>query len=169
MHQNNTAMKRKAILLASAILFGAASINAQTSDAEADAIINLLGVQKRQAMAKLVMVMPKDSASFWKIYDEYQVVNKKEAKDRIGLYERTAMAYDHMSPKVADSLSIKYFANRMNQEKTLETFYNKLKTATNAVLAFQFYQAEIYMITQIRASIMEQIPTYGELQHSAKK
>jgi hypothetical protein len=32
---------------------------AQTSDAEADAIINLLGVQKREAVAKLVSVSGK--------------------------------------------------------------------------------------------------------------
>ena len=45
---------------------------AQTSDAEAQAIVNLLGVQKREVVAKLVVISPKDSAAFWKLYDEYQ-------------------------------------------------------------------------------------------------
>jgi hypothetical protein len=159
----------KVILLAATLLISGTAIKAQTSDAEADAIVNLLGVQKKEAIGKLVMVTPKDTAAFWKIYNEYQTLNKANAKERIGLYERTAMAYSNMTPGIADSLSMKYFANRMMQEKTLETYYKKMKTAINAVVAFQFYQAEVYMLTQIRATIMQQIPTYGELQHMLKK
>jgi hypothetical protein len=68
-----------------------------------------------------------------------------------------------MTPAVADSLANKYFSNRMEQEKTLETYYKKIKAATNAVVAFEFYQAEVYLLTQIRAQIMQQIPTYGQL------
>ena len=136
---------------------------AQTSDAETEAIVNLLGVQKRQAVAKLVPLAGKDSAGFWKIYDEYEQKNKETAKERIGLYENTARAYSNMTPAIADSLSRKYFSNRTNQEKTLEVYYNKIKAATNAVIAFEFYQAEVYLLTQIRAQIMQQIPTYGQL------
>src|SRR5580765_8475453 len=105
---------------------------AQTSDAETDAIVNLLGVQKKEAISKLVPVSGKDSVAFWKIYDEYQLQNKKTAKVRIGLYERTALAYKNMTPAIADSLAVKYFGNRMEQEKNLEIYYGKIKVATNA-------------------------------------
>ncbi len=142
---------------------------AQTSDAEAEAIINLLGVQKREAMAKLVSVPGKDSAAFWKLYDEYHKKNLATAKDRLKLYEQTARAYDGMSAATADSLASKYFSNRIGQEKTLEEYYKKIKTATNSVVAFQFYQAEVYILTQLRASIMQQIPTYGQFQAATKK
>lgn len=142
---------------------------AQTTDAEADAIINLLGVQKKEAMQQLIFVTKKDSAAFWKLYDEYQTANKKEAKARIQLYERTAMAYTSMTPATADSLASRYFANRLEQEKNLEVFYKKIRSATNSVLAFQFYQAEIYMLTQIRAQIMQQIPSYGQLVVAAQQ
>ena len=46
---------------------------------------------------------------------------------------------------------------------------NASAAATNPVLAFQFYQAEVYLLTQIRATIMQQIPTYGQLVNAAKK
>ena len=150
----------------SCTIFGAL---AQTSDAEADAIVNLLGVQKKEAVAKLVPVTGKDSVAFWKIYDEYQQLNKTTAKARIGLYEKTARAYSNMTPAMADSLAVKYFANRIDQEKTLEVYYKKIKTATNAVTAFEFYQAEVYLLTLIRAQIMQQVPTYGQVQASIKK
>ena len=141
---------------------------AQTSDAEAEAIANLLGVQKKEAISKLVPVTGKDSVSFWKIYNEYQDKNNATTKARIHLYEKTAHAYSNMTPHIADSLALKYFENRLDQEKSLETYYKKIKAATNAVIAFEFYQAEVYLLTQIRASIMQQIPTYGQLQGAKK-
>ena len=85
------------------------------------------------------------------------------------LYEQTAHSYGHMTPATADSLAGKYFKNRTDQEKTLEEYYKKLKSATNAVIAFEFYQAEVYLLTQIRASIMQQIPTYGQMVAASKK
>ena len=142
---------------------------AQTSDAEAAAMANLLGVQKKEAIAKLVEISGKDSVAFWKIYDEYQKENVQMGKNRIQLYEKTAHAYSNMSASLADSLSQKYFQNRLDQEKSLQDYYNKIKTATNAVVAFQFYQAEVYLLTQIRATIMQQIPTYGEFKQLMKK
>jgi len=114
-------------------------------------------------------VTGKDSVAFWKIYDEYQQSNKATAKARISLYEKTAQAYSNMTPSIADSLSNKYFSNRLEQEKSLQVYYNKIKAATNAVIAFEFYQAEVYMLTQIRTTIMQQIPTYGQLQSTLKK
>ncbi len=102
-------------------------------------------------------------------YDEYQLGNKSTAKARIRLYEKTAISYSHMTPAIADSLANKYFINRMEQEKNLEIYYKKIKTATNALIAFEFYQAEVYLLTQIRATIMQQIPTYGQLLDAAKK
>lgn len=161
-------MKTKYALIA--MLFMCVSTTfAQTSDAEAEAMINLLGIQKKEAIAQLVSVSGKDSVAFWKIYDEYQRVNNKTAVARLKLYERTAISYSNMSPTRADSLAKVYFVNRIEQEKTLESYYNKVKTATNAVVAFEFYQAEVYLLTQLRAQIMMQIPTYGQLRLMAKK
>jgi len=153
----------KKILFAVFCLTATIGAYAQTSDAEAEAIVNLLGVQKKEVIAKLVPVTGKDSVAFWKIYDEYQVGNKATAKSRIKLYEKTAMAYNNMTPVIADSLATQYFGNRMEQEKNLEVYYKKIKAATNPVIAFEFYQAEVYLLTQIRAQIMNQVPTYGQL------
>ena len=162
-------MKNKITLLAIICACANFTINAQTSDAEAEAIINLLGVQKREVIHKLVPVTGKDSVAFWKLYDEYQKENKATALSRIKLYEKTALAYRAMNPSIADSLANRYFVNRLEQEKSLETYYKKIKAATNAVTAFEFYQAETYLLTQIRAQIMHQVPTYGELAALAKK
>ena len=162
-------MKIKTLLLLLLCIGTTFTSFAQTSDAEAEAIINLLGVQKKEAVAKLVPVTGKDSIAFWKIYEEYHQKSLATGKQRIKLYEQTAHAYENMTPKVADSLAMQYFSNRFNQEKSLEEYYKKIKAATNAVIAFEFYQAEVYLLTQIRASIMQQIPTYGQFATILKK
>lgn len=156
------------IFLALFLFVNSIAASAQTSDAEADAMLNLLGVQKREIISKLVEVSKRDSIAFWKLYDEYQASNKVTAKARLRLYERTAKAYLEMSPTVADSLANRYFANRLEQEKNLENYYRKMKAATNAITAFEFYQAETYLLTQIRSQIMQQIPTYGQARQMMK-
>ncbi|HEY3430544.1 MAG TPA: hypothetical protein VGK39_07705 [Cyclobacteriaceae bacterium] len=161
-------MKTKNVLIAILCVCASTSF-AQTSDAEAEAMINLLGIQKKEAIAQLVEVSGKDSVAFWKIYDEYQIANKKTAIARLKLYEKTALSYNNMTSGRADSLAKVYFVNRVEQEKTLEAYYNKVKNATNAVVGFEFYQAEVYLLTQLRAQIMMQIPTYGQLKIMAKK
>ena len=156
-------MKIKIIAIAVLFVFASNYLIAQTSDAEAEAIINLLGVQKKEAMSKMVNIAAKDSAAFWKLYDEYNEKNKATGRQRMRLYERTAQAYGSMNDKIADSLSKVYFANRVDQEKMLESYYQKIKAATNATTAFEFYQGEVYLLTSLRAQIMKQIPTYGEI------
>src|SRR5438045_952595 len=126
----------KKLLLAVVGLVSFFMVYAQTSDAEAEAMINLLGVQKKEAIAKLVNVTGKDSVAFWKIYDEYLAKNKSVAKERIKLYEKTAQSYGNMTPVAADALAKQYFQNRIGQEKTLEEYFNKVKAATNSVTAF---------------------------------
>src|SRR5439155_26941452 len=95
--------------------------------------------------------------------------NVAVGKSRIRLYETTALSYGTMNGRLADSLARKYFDNRVQQEKTLEQYYEKIKAATDAVTAFEFYQAEVYILTQVRAQIMQQIPTYGEFRMASKK
>lgn len=162
-------MKDKIILLAVFTICAFTQVQGQTSDEEADAIVNLLGVQKKEVIAKLVPVTGKDSINFWKLYDEYLVSNKTAAKSRIKLYEKTANSYSNMTNEAAESLAKDFFKSRMEQEKSLETYYNKIKNATNATIAFEFYQAEVYILTQIRSSIMQQIPTYSEIKAMSKQ
>jgi hypothetical protein len=153
----------KSLLLS--LLFAAFASTAfcQTSDEESTAIVNLLGVKKKQAMSMLVHVEQKDSAAYWSIYNAYEAEDKKLAKKRIAVYDETAKAYSNMNNQSADSLAIHSFTIRQNQEKLLEQYYNKMKAGINPVVAFQFYQAETYLLTMVRASIMQQIPTYGQV------
>src|SRR6476619_2246625 len=161
-------MKQKLIPFVILSMIMSFTVSAQTSDAEAEAMANLLGVQKKEIIMKLVSISGKDSATFWKLYDEYLQKNKSLTKQRIQLYEQTARSYNVMTPGGADSLAQRYFVNRDVQEKSLGEYYNKIRSAINAVAAFEFYQAETYLLTQVRATIMQQIPTYGAYRNAIK-
>jgi len=161
-------MKTKFIPFVALSMFMSFALSAQTSDAEAEAMAKLLGVQKKEIIMKLVSISGKDSVTFWTLYEEYLQKNQSLTKERIKLYEQTARSYNNMTPGTADSLARRYFANRDQQEKSLEDYYKKIRSATNAVAAFEFYQAETYLLTQVRATIMQQIPTYGEYRNAIK-
>ena len=75
-------MNFKALVLSIVFIIVGFAAQSQTSDAEAEAIINLLGVQKKQAIEKLVPVTGKDSVAFWKLYNEYEKENKVFAVNR---------------------------------------------------------------------------------------
>jgi len=162
-------MKFKFALLAFLFVGLSYTVVAQTSEEEVDAVATLFGVKKKQAIAELVNITPTDSAKFWKVYNAYEAETKVLRKQRIALYEETANSYSTMDSKKADSLALKFFSNRDGQEKLMEKYYAKMKAETNPLLAFQFYQSETYILTQVRASIMQQIPTYGQMSKLFKK
>ena len=57
-------MKTKLIPVVILSMIMSFAVSAQTSDAEAEAMANLLGVQKREIIMKLVSISGKDSSRF---------------------------------------------------------------------------------------------------------
>lgn len=156
-------MKLRTIAPALTFICAAFTAFAQSSNDEVDAVVTLLGVQKKQAVAELVNIDKKDSVSFWKVYNAFEQEQKNFRKTRILTYEKLVKSYSSMDAATADQLAKDFFELRSSQEKLLMTYYEKMKAATNAVLAIQFYQAETYILTLARANIMQQIPTYGQM------
>ena len=157
-------MKSKISLIAlicTSIAFSSFS-QAPTND-ELDAIVTLLGMEKKQAINELVNITAKDSASFWKVYNAFESEQKQFRKKRIQTYEKLVKSYEAMDDKTADELAKDFFELRIGQEKILEQYYGKMKLATSSILAIQFYQAETYYLTLARATIMQQLPTYGQV------
>jgi len=163
-------MKLKFVFLTVFLLsLSLSSFSQGNSNDEIDAIVTLLGAQKRDLVKELVNITPKDSAAFWKVYTAFEQDMKKFRKERIQNYEKFAKAYSNMDDKTADELAKSLFSNRAGQEKLFEDYYGKMKAATNASLAIQFYQCEIYYLTLARANIMQQLPAYGQVLKQQKK
>jgi len=162
-------MKLKFVLMTVFLLsLSLSSFSLAVSNDELDAIVTLLGAQKRDLVKELVNITPKDSVNFWKVYSAFEQDMKKYRKERIQSFEKFAKAYSNMDDKTADEIAKVLFSVRSGQEKLFEEYYGKMKAATNASLAIQFYQAEIYYLTLARANIMQQLPAYGQVLKAKK-
>jgi hypothetical protein len=43
-------------------------------------------------------------------------------------------------------------------DKLIKTYYKKIKKATNPIVATQFYQVEVYILTGIRMEVLDEVP-----------
>ena len=161
-------MKRIILVLIGAVR--AFVLPAQTSDAEAATLVELINMHAKEAMVRLVSVVDTDSLAFWKLYDEYKEKTAIWEKSRIQLYGKAALSYgSNMDSRTADSLAHRYFEIRIEQEKVLQEYYEKIKSATNAVTAFEFYQAEIFMSARVRVNFRGVAAIYARIDSAARQ
>src|SRR6478609_5317037 len=114
-------MKLKFVFLTVFLLsLSLSSFSQGNSNDEIDAIVTLLGAQKRDLVKELVNITPKDSVNFWKVYSAFEQDMKKFRKERIQNYEKFAKAYGNMDDKTADELAKSFFETRSAQEKLFQ-------------------------------------------------
>ena len=149
--------------IAVAICFTTA-INAQSTEKEeVDAIQANFGMEKKKLIVELIKMTPEQSAKFWPIYDAYEVERKALGRERVEMIKGLADAYSDMTPVKADAVTMQTMAISNKTDKLMEKYYNSMKKSVGSEVGFEFYQAESYILTTVRASIMEQIPLFGHV------
>jgi len=149
-------MKKITILLAFiAVVFGT---YAQSSKEEVDLVQAAFGMEKKAIVANFVQVDDAQKDAFWALYDEYEDARKENGKKRIQLLEQYASQYNSMTAEQADAWMKEVIKLSAATDKLIVTYYNKIKKATNAIVATQFYQVEGYILTSIRMEILESVP-----------
>jgi Spy/CpxP family protein refolding chaperone len=154
----------KKLIIAAAITLSSTGLFAQsTFNEEVDAIQAIFGKEKKELIASLITLTPEEAAKFWPVYDQYEVERKKLGKERVELLKQVADAYQAMTPEKADAVAKRTTELTMKTDKLLEKYHASMKKAVGSETAFEFYQAELYLLTEIRAAIMEEIPLYSEI------
>jgi len=148
---------RKLTLLFIAI-FAFSFVNAQSTKEEVDLMQAAFGMEKKAMMAEFVKVDASQADAFWKLYDEYETARKTYGQQRIKLFDTYLANYNKLTNETADSWTKEVITLQKNTDKLLLTYYNKIKKATNPVVALQFYQVEGYILSGIRLSILEELP-----------
>ena len=148
---------RKLTLLFIAI-FAFSFVNAQSTKEEVDLMQAAFGMEKKAMMAEFVKVDASQADAFWKLYDEYETARKVYGQQRIKLFDTYLENYDKLTNETADKWTNEVITLQKNTDKLLLTYYNKIKKATNPVVALQFYQVEGYILSGIRLSILEELP-----------
>lgn len=148
---------KKYILIAITV-FIASFAYSQSNKEEVDLVQAAFGMDKKAVVADFVHPSAAQKDAFWKIYDQYETQRKKLGKKRIALLEQYANQYQKMTSEQADAWTKKVIDLQKKTDALIATYYGKVKSVTDGVVATQFYQIENYILTAIRAEVLEAVP-----------
>lgn len=150
-------------LLVIAALFMSAVGFAQSNKEDVDFIQSIYGKEKKEIVAGFIKLEGAQKDTFWKLYDEYETQRKDLGKQRVALLERYASSYMTIDDATTDQIMKDMMALGFKTDKLINTYYSKIKKASGVKAAAQFVQIEAYLLSAVRATIMENIPFIGEL------
>ena len=132
-------------------------VNAQDSQTktEIEIIQDAFGLQKKDIIATFIGLEGVDADAFWNVYNEYEAKRKELGKVRLEILYDYSMEIGMVTNEEADALMRKVIPMRKNYDKLIIDYYAKMKKATNAIVAAQFYQIENYISTGIRFTILD--------------
>ena len=148
---------KKYILVIAATLMASVTY-AQSNKEEVDLMQAAFGMDKKSAVADFVKPSAAQKDAFWKLYDEYETQRKVLGKQRITLLEQYADQYLTMTSDQADVWTKKVIELQKKTDNLITTYYDKVKSISDGIVATQFYQIENYILTAIRVEILEQVP-----------
>lgn len=153
---------KKLLLTTLAVAILATCSLAQSSNEELDLIQAALGMEKKAAFAEFIKVEGAQADAFWKLYDEFEVKRKELGKKRIELLKKYADQYESITDEETAEILKETIALGKSNDNLIATYANKMKKPAGIKAATQFYQLESYILSVVRASILESIPFIGE-------
>lgn len=150
-------------LLIIAALFISTFGFAQSAQEEVDLIQSLYGMQKKEIVADFIKLEGAQKDAFWKLYDAYELERKALGQRRINLLATYAEFYSSLNDDATDILIKEMNTIALKNDKLISTYYGKMKKPAGVKAAAQFVQIESYLLSSIRAAILEEIPFIGEL------
>jgi hypothetical protein len=140
----------------------------QSNKEDLDIIQSVFGKEKKAIVASFVQIDATNQAAFWKLYDEYETERKALGRDRIALLERYALGYATLDDPSTDKIITDLIKLQGSVDKLTAKYYGKIKKAVGVKPAAQFFQLEAYLVTMVRAAILDSIPMIGELDPQMK-
>src|SRR6185295_19297967 len=153
---------KKLTLFVIGLLF-AGTLFAQSNKEDLDMIQAIFGKEKKTMVAGFVTLDPSQADAFWKVYDEYETNRKSLGQKRVALIEKYAKNYTTLDDATTDQIIKENQSLQQETDKLIITYYGKIKKVAGSKPAAQFYQLEGYLLSVIRATILENIPFIGEL------
>jgi hypothetical protein len=156
-------MKKSTFIFISLVLLGmifGSSSYAQSSNEETDFFQSIFGMAKKEVVADFLQI--ESTNPFWTLYDEYETKRKDLGKKRLDVLMDYAENYDQLNDAKYDEIIASMISLRKSTDKLTDDYYKKIKKVSGSKVAAQFFQIEGYFLSQIRATIMEEIPYIGE-------
>ena len=134
-------------------------MTSQTNQDEVQLMQSLYGMEKRDIVAEFIELSDLQENEFWEIYDEYEEKRKEIGKEKLRLLNAYVNDYGEVKPQDADLFMKQAIPLRMKSDKLVDTYYKKVKSKTDPIVAMQFYQIENYLSDAIRMELLEEIYT----------
>ncbi len=134
----------------------------QSNKEEVDLVQSVFGMEKKAMAAEFIKLEGAQKDAFWSAYDEYEAKRKELGKKRIDLLNRYVSSYTSLDDASTDQIIKDVMDLQKETDKLVATYYGKIKKGSGIKAAAQFYQFENYILSKIRAEIMENIPLIGE-------
>jgi hypothetical protein len=134
------------------------SLNAQSAKEEVDFMQSVFGMEKKALVADFVKPSATQKDAFWQLYDEYEMARKELGKKRIELLLKYEENFDNLSNELAADLLKEILALTKKNDKLVASYVKKVAKATDPVVAMQFHQIEMYVMSEIRLTLSEGLP-----------
>ena len=154
----------KKLLVVGLALVLAPRLYAQINSDELQMFQALFGMSKKEIVAEFVKIDAPKNDAFWKLYDDYENHRKQLGQKRFVALNKYVKNYTKLTAAETDEIMKDIILLTTSQDKLIARYYEKIKSAVGITVAAQFYQIEWYMQSQIRTSILENIPTINELE-----
>jgi hypothetical protein len=135
----------------------------QSAQEEIDLMQSLYGMQKKEIVADFIKLEGPQKDAFWSIYDAYEMERKVLGQRRLNLLATYAEFYSSLNDDATDILIKEMNDITITNDKLISKYYGKLKKPAGVKAAAQFVQIESYLLSDMRATILEEIPFIGEL------
>ena len=153
----------KKILMLALFAIGTISSNAQQTKDEIAILQSAYGMQKRDLVAKFMDVNEAQSATFWSLYEEYEVARKAIGTKRANNIMEYAKNYETITDEnVQNMVKVSMEVNK-EFNALWEKTYKKMSKALSPKTAAKFYQLELYLENMVRTELSESIPMIDEL------
>ena len=153
----------KKLLLIVAFLMLRCFAFAQSNKEEIDMFQSVFGMEKKALVAEFIKLEGAQKDAFWTDYDSYEAERKALGQKRIALLNKYANNYATLDDAGTDEIVKEMITLQGQTDKLIVDYYKKIKKDSGVKAAAQFYQIEGYILSKIRATIMENIPLIGEL------
>ena len=144
-------------------VFGTMTAFAQDSKDEMAILQSIYGMQKRDVVAAYMKVSDAQAATFWSLYEEYEVARKAIGVKRANNIMDYAANYDQITDENVQKLAKTSFEVNKEFNSLWEKTYKKMAKSLSPKLAAKFYQLELYLETMVRSELSESIPMIDEL------
>ena len=133
-------------------------LSAQSAKEEVDFMQSVFGMEKKALVAEFVKPDAAQKDAFWLLYDEYEMARKELGKKRIELLLKYDDNFENLGNELAGELLKESLALAKKNDKLLASYVKKVGKATSPVVAMQFHQIEMYILSEIRVAIASGLP-----------